>query len=588
MTFIPRAFFILLLLTLSFSLTTFNNNANSGGLVLPLSETDTNVYQLYSFYDLRERDSFVQVTSPETSVTIHFQVFDVSNLCTENNFFDTYTPNDTHIYNMRDIQTNNGNDSGVILSDGAYGFVVVTAVLAQGQSADTDANIIGNFRVIDNSGYEYRTNSQNGTLLSDLSGNRFTFNYTSNGGINESDVIGITVNNINSGEVTASISGVTFDTNLYNNNEVPFSCSDTTFSCMESAFEYGINDALPSSRDGSVTCGSNNIDEGFVVLDRITSNGTELFAGYVGLNTGGSSRGSMDSMWEESSNELTMLSQICSDGIDNNDNGFTDCMDQACDGTVVDTGGGEFTCEPGGELICDDGFDNDDNGFVDCADMGCDGVVIDSAMCEPAGETSCEDGFDNDNNGFTDCADPNCIPNISVCTCDDREFCRVFISSTLQDGNIGGVSAANQICQDLAEGSPLTQGGFYLAWISDNLGNSPDTNFNKATVPYQLVDGTVVASDYNDLTDCTNPDCIVNPIDTDQNNSSGPSNFIYTGTNSDGTATADNCNNWTDNTPGVFDGTEGLSFSTSIGSAWTNNLNPVPCQLTQALYCFEQ
>ena len=153
---------------------------------------------------------------------------------------------------MRDVLTNDGDPSGIDLADGAYGFVVVTAVLGQGLPADTDANIIGNFRVIDDSGYEYRTNSQNGTLLTDLNGNQFTFNYSSAGGINESDVIGITVNNIESGEVTASLSGVTFDTNLYNNNEVPFSCSNTTFSCTENTFEYGINDALPSSRDGDV------------------------------------------------------------------------------------------------------------------------------------------------------------------------------------------------------------------------------------------------------------------------------------------------------------------------------------------------
>ena len=579
MTSFPRVFLSLLLLTLVFI--PFNNS-HSGGLVLPLSETDTNVYQLYSFYDLRERESFVQVTSPETNVTVHFQVFDVSNLCTENNFFDTYTPADTHIYNMRDIQTNNGNDSGVILSDGAYGFVVVTAVLAQGQPADTDANIIGNFRVIDNSGYEYRSNSQNGTLLTDLSGNRFTFNYTSLGGINESDVIGITVNNVDSGEVTASLSGVTFDTNLYNNNEIPFSCSDTTFSCMESAFEYGINDALPGSRSAGVTCISNNIDEGFVVLDRITTNGTELFAGYVGLNTGGSSRGSMDSMWEESSQELTNLSQICSDGIDNNDNGLTDCMDQACDGTVVDTGGGEFTCEPGGEFICDDGFDNDDNGLIDCADMGCDGVVIDSAICEPAGETSCEDGFDNDNNGLTDCADSNCLQTDPSCSCQNNGFCRVFITSTQQNGNLGGVSGANMICQNLADDQGI--GGRYLAWISDSLGNSPDTNFNKVTVPYRLVDNTLVASNYADLIDCTNPGCLINSITLDQNGNTRMG-AVWTSTNNDGTAfMPNNCQNWT--IDGILPGGR-LGNSPSTDSTWTSQITD-ECNISGYLYCFGQ
>jgi len=421
---ISKTFLTVLLLLLTFSFTSFNN-ANSGGLNLPLAETDTNVYQLYSFFDLRDRESFIQVTNPEGARTVHFQVFDVSNLCTENNFYDDYTPNDTHVYNMRNIETNDGDLSGVDLPAGAYGFVVVTAVFGEGQPADLDGEIIGNFRVLDDSGYEYRSNSQNGTLLDELSGNQLTFNFSSTGGINETDVIGITVKDVESGEVSASASGVTFDTNLYNNNEIPFSCSDTTFLCGANTFEYGINEALPNSRDGAVTCGSNNIDEGFVILDRLTDNDTELFAGYVGLNTGGSSRGSMDSMWEESSLELLRLPDLCSDGEDNDGDGFTDCAELNCDGVVVDTGG--ETCEPGGELTCDDMFDNDNNGEVDCQEMACDGEVGGSGgeLCEDGGEMTCDDGFDNDGNGEVDCEDMAC------------------------DGEVGG--SGGELCEDGGE-----------------------------------------------------------------------------------------------------------------------------------------
>jgi len=40
--------------------------------------------------------------------TLHIQIFNVGNLCSENNFFDFYTPNDTHVYNLRDITRNDG------------------------------------------------------------------------------------------------------------------------------------------------------------------------------------------------------------------------------------------------------------------------------------------------------------------------------------------------------------------------------------------------------------------------------------------------------------------------------------------------
>jgi len=117
------------------------------GFQVPQSDGGTNTDILFSFFDLRDRESFVQVTNVDSvDATLHVQIFDVSNNCNENNFFDTYTPSDTHVYNMRDIQTNNGNDSGVVLPDGSYGFVAI-------QESDSGRNLIGNFRVIDDNGY---------------------------------------------------------------------------------------------------------------------------------------------------------------------------------------------------------------------------------------------------------------------------------------------------------------------------------------------------------------------------------------------------------------------------------------------------
>ncbi len=394
----------------------FNTNAFAGSNGSPLSQlkTDNATYQLYSFFDLRDRESFIQVTSPNSQTTVHFQVFDVGNLCTENNFFDTYTPNDTHVYNMRDIQTNNGNTSGISLPEDAYGFVVVTAVPGIGLQADQEAEIIGNFRIIDGSGYEYRTNSLGPDIFLENESGSYNFNFNQAEGVNSSDVIGITLNNITSGEVSAAGSSLLFNTTLYNDNEVPFSCSDTVFSCTADTFEYGINNALPSSKNKADVCGSNNIQEGIVVLDLISNNSTEAFAGYVGLNNG-NGRGSMDSMWTENIFEtepMEELVEICGDGIDNDGINGTDCVDIACDGSVIDTGGGPFMCEPTGESSCEDGFDNDQNDFMDCADLGCDGSIVNtgggSFECEPDGETLCEDGFDNDGDDLIDTDDPDC------------------------------------------------------------------------------------------------------------------------------------------------------------------------------------
>lgn len=446
----------------------------NGSTTLPLAETDTDNYQLYSFFDLRERVSFVQVTNVGSAATLHVQIFDVSNLCNENNFSDAYTANDTHVYDMRDIQSNDGTGSGFELPDGAYGIVVVTVTQGIGQPADINGSIIGNFRVIDNSGYEYRTNSQSpSSIVSFEDGGVYTFNFNRVSDINFSDVVGITLNNITSNEVTTAGSSITFETTLFNNNEVAFSCSDTTFSCTADTFECGINEAIPHSRDKGLTCPSNNISEGFVRLEIISEESIEAFAGYIGINTGNNSRGSMDSFHQQ---------------------------------------------------------------------MG-------------------------------------------VLSCEERGECRVFVTSTTHNGNLGGVSGADDICQNLADASPLTQGGRYLAWISDSLGNSPDTRFNKVTVPYELVDGTLIANDYSDLIICSNPNCLVAIIDLDENNSTPVENEVWTGTITSGMPIgAVNCNNWVSNANDI-DGLVGVR--TSISSNWTNEEGDT-CNSERLLYCFEQ
>lgn len=71
---------------------------------------------------------------------------------------------------------------------------------------------------------------------------------------------------------------------------------------------------------------------------------------------------------------------------------------------VVTEGEGEEPVE-----ICNDGIDNDENGFTDCDDFAC----VESQFC--TGETNCNDGIDNDENGFTDCDDFACAESL-VCT----------------------------------------------------------------------------------------------------------------------------------------------------------------------------
>jgi len=326
----------------------------------PLPTSDNPSIQLTGYYDLRDRDSFVQVTNVLTNnITIHVQLFNVNLDCTENNFYDTLTGNDTHVYNLSSIQTNNGEPSGVNLLDDAYGFIVITIVEGVGGDAvnlDLDELVIGNFRIIDNTGYEYRTNMQGFNTNQPFEfgiGSALTFNFNQFGGANLSDIVGIAFENGGPGnvEVVATnfeVVNVIFDVDITDNRENQFSCRDVMFACINednpkyndllsavgdnilfndiavnvAGLEYGINDAFPHSQGGPVLCPQNDITEGTVRLtvedafgelpgnlnDGILGflDGDEFFAGYVGLNNG-DGRGSMDAMWYPGLGELFAL-----------------------------------------------------------------------------------------------------------------------------------------------------------------------------------------------------------------------------------------------------------------------------------------
>ena len=284
------------------------------GFELPFLPTDqAGTVELISFFDLRDRESFIQITSTGSEVsTAHVQIFDVSNNCNENDFFDLYTINDTHVYNLRDIQTNDGNPSGVVLPDGAYGFVYVSNV-------GSNSGMIGNFRIIDEAGYEYRTNSQGITADFPFAilPREYTLNFNSNSGVIFSDVVGIVIGDAfnSSGAIADPNNFITFDVDIINNNETLFSCRDVIFSCVDqdsplleellengnanvASFEYGINNVIPHSKGGELLCPGNTIDEGVVRLgvQFFQIDSQEIFSGYIGLNNG-NGRGSMDSWW---------------------------------------------------------------------------------------------------------------------------------------------------------------------------------------------------------------------------------------------------------------------------------------------------
>ncbi len=159
----------------------------------------------------------------------------------------------------------------------------------------------------------------------------------------------------------------------------------------------------------------------------------------------------------------------------------------------------------------------------------------------------------------------------------------VFHSEALVKGDFGGASVADQICQTEADAASL--GGTYKAWVSDYDSN-PATAFAQSIAPYVLVDGTVIASHWSDLTD----GAIFNGIGlTAVGNPATGS--VWTGTMVDGSKATYTCSGWKSQTPDSWT-TVGYPASSEI--SWTFSITVdygflVPnCSNSMGFYCFEQ
>ncbi|MEM6993022.1 MAG: hypothetical protein AAF721_21095 [Myxococcota bacterium] len=145
--------------------------------------------------------------------------------------------------------------------------------------------------------------------------------------------------------------------------------------------------------------------------------------------------------------------EACRDGEDNDEDGFPDCSDFSCNPARDPTDPQEldrldpdqrelalFCFEQGENTFkkCSNGLDDDGNGFTDCEDFSCSSTddLVTLAACQesvpdpvdPAvlpedrrtADDKCSDGEDNDGDGFVDCDDWDCSYNPAVTICGAR------------------------------------------------------------------------------------------------------------------------------------------------------------------------
>jgi hypothetical protein len=147
----------------------------------------------------------------------------------------------------------------------------------------------------------------------------------------------------------------------------------------------------------------------------------------------------------------------CSDGVDNDLDGWTDCADSDCSP--------EPFCDE--SLNCSDAIDNDLDGWTDCADPDC-GI-------EPSCDESlnCSDDIDNDLDELTDCADPDCG---SYPPCDESLNCSDSIDNDLDgdtdcdDSDCYVCDPPTAVCQSITR--QVACGGTLTVYANEIAGDS--------------------------------------------------------------------------------------------------------------------
>ncbi len=236
----------------------------------------------------------------------------------------------------------------------------------------------------------------------------------------------------------------------------------------------------------------------------------------------------------------------CRDGVDNDDDGLTDCDDPDCQGFTFCADGQEMTADQcsndddddGDGLVdcadpgcvgfsfcasavevtaaaCDDDEDNDGDGLVDCEDPDCVGFVF----CQPRTETSsaaCQDSLDNDGDGLADCADPDC--GGFVFCLPRTELTAVACQDGLDNDGDGFIDCADPDCAGFVFCAPSLENTVDACQDDqdndgDGLADCADPDCGPFAFCLPLVENFPAAcqdgldNDGDGLIDCADPDC---------------------------------------------------------------------------------
>ncbi len=144
-------------------------------------------------------------------------------------------------------------------------------------------------------------------------------------------------------------------------------------------------------------------------------------------------------------------------------------------------------------------------------------------------------------------------------------------------GKFQGLVGADAICQARATAASL--GGTWKAWLSSSTTSAAQRLAHNGS-PYQLVDGTVVAYNWAELTSGT----LAHRIDENELGAFWISAVFWTSTSASGAALTSTCSDWTSNSASA---PVEYGYNTYADSRWTDEA-ATTCADHMAFYCLEQ
>lgn len=178
-------------------------------------------------------------------------------------------------------------------------------------------------------------------------------------------------------------------------------------------------------------------------------------------------------------------------------------------------------------------------------------------------------------------------PLAAGCSSSCQLYRRVFVTSQVFPGDLGGLTGADAKCQEAAVEVNLP--GNYFAWLSSS-NDSPEDRFVHSSIPYRLVDGNEIAINWDDLTDGT----LATGITVSEKKGAPgkgthsclptSASIVWTNTKDAGTTNGgqNSCGEW-----GELTGQGSTGIAGRVDFSWTSNCLAT-CTDEAAIYCFEQ